>query len=48
VERGWLLVPAAIQCFDEDPATAHATFGQAVEIGARFGDLDLVALARNG
>ena len=48
VERGWLLVPAAIQCFDEDPATAHATFGQAVEIGARFGDPDLVALARNG
>ncbi len=48
VERGWLLVPAAIQCFDEDPATAHATFGQAVEIGARFGDPDLVAMARNG
>ena len=48
VERGWLLVPAAIQCFDEDPTTAHATFGQAAEIGARFGDPDLVAMARNG
>jgi DNA-binding CsgD family transcriptional regulator len=48
VERGWLLVPAAIQCFDDDPATAHATFGQAAEIGARFGDPDLVAMARNG
>ena len=48
VERGWLLVPAALQCFDEDPATAHTTFGQAVEIGIRFGDPDLVALARNG
>jgi DNA-binding CsgD family transcriptional regulator len=48
VERGWLLVPAAIQCFDDDPATAHTTFGQAVEIGAHFGDPDLVAMARNG
>ena len=48
VERGWLLVPAAIQCFDDDPATAHATFGRAAEIGARFGDPDLVAMARNG
>ena len=48
MERGWLLVPAAIQCFDDDPATAHATFGQAVEIGAHFGDPDLVAMARNG
>jgi DNA-binding CsgD family transcriptional regulator len=48
VERGWLLVPAAIQCFDDDPTTAHATFGKAAEIGARFGDPDLVAMARNG
>src|SRR5512132_451359 len=48
VERGWLLVPAAIQCFDDDPTTAHTTFGQAAEIGARFGDPDLVAMARNG
>ena len=48
VERGWLLVPAAIQCFDDDPTTAHARFGQAAEIGARFGDPDLVAMARNG
>jgi ATP/maltotriose-dependent transcriptional regulator MalT len=48
VERGWLLVQAAIQCFDEDPLTAHATFDQAVEIGARFGDPDLVAMARSG
>lgn len=48
VERGWLLVPAAIQCFDDDPTTAHTTFGQAAEIGAHFGDPDLVAMARNG
>jgi len=48
VERGWLLVPAAVQCFDEDPTTAHATFGRAAEIGVRFDDPDLVAMARNG
>jgi DNA-binding CsgD family transcriptional regulator len=48
VERGWLLVPAAVQCFDDDPTTAYATFGQAAEIGAHFGDPDLVAMARNG
>jgi DNA-binding CsgD family transcriptional regulator/tetratricopeptide (TPR) repeat protein len=48
VERGWLLVPAAIQCFDDDPTTAHAIFGRAADVGARFGDADLVAMARNG
>jgi DNA-binding CsgD family transcriptional regulator/tetratricopeptide (TPR) repeat protein len=48
VERGWLLVPAAIQCFDEDPTAAETTFARAAEIGARFDDSDLVALARNG
>ena len=48
VERGWLLVPAAIQCFDDDPTTAHAIFGRAAESAARFGDADLVAMARNG
>jgi hypothetical protein len=37
-----------LQCFDEDPTTAHATFGQAAEIGVRFDDPDLVAMARNG
>ena len=47
VERGWLLVPDAIQCFDSEPTTAYATLGRAVEIGVRFGDPDLVAMARN-
>ena len=47
VERGWLLVPDAIQCFDSEPSTAYATLGRAVEIGVRFGDPDLVAMARN-
>ena len=48
VERGWLLVPAAIQCFDEDPAAAHAHFSQAVEIGDvcfELPALDLLAMS---
>ena len=45
VERGWLLVPPAIHCIDEDPATAHATFDKTAEIGARFDDPDLVTMA---
>jgi DNA-binding CsgD family transcriptional regulator len=48
VERGWLLVPVAVQCFDEDPTSAHGTFSEAAEIGDRFGDRDLVAMARSG
>ena len=42
-EQGYLLVPVALQRVVEgDAATAHATFGQAAEIGERFGDPDLV------
>lgn len=49
VERGYLLVPVALRCIDEgDDQTAYATFGQAAEIGGRFGDRDLVTLARLG
>jgi len=48
VGRGYLLVPVAIQSFDEDPAAAHATFGHAASIGVRFGDKDLTAFARQG
>jgi DNA-binding CsgD family transcriptional regulator len=48
VGRGYLLVPAALQCFDEDPAAAHATFERAAGIGVRFGDEDLTAFARTG
>src|SRR5215207_8349593 len=48
VGRGYLLVPVAIQAFEEDPATAHATFERAAGIGVRFGDEDLTAFARTG
>ena len=49
VERGYLLVPVALGCLDEgDDRTAYATFDQAAGIGERFGDRDLVTLARMG
>jgi DNA-binding CsgD family transcriptional regulator len=48
VERGHLLVPLAFQhAFAGDWPSAHAISGQAAEIGDRFGDIDLVTLARN-
>jgi DNA-binding CsgD family transcriptional regulator/tetratricopeptide (TPR) repeat protein len=47
-ERGHLLVPVAYQhAFAGDWPTAHAISAQAAEIGDRFGDIDLVTLARN-
>jgi DNA-binding CsgD family transcriptional regulator len=49
VVHGYLLIPAAIRAISEsDAETAFATFGQAVAIGQRFGDNDLVLLARHG
>jgi DNA-binding CsgD family transcriptional regulator len=49
VERGYLIVPGAVRAmFERDYETAGATFVAAVEIGERFGDADLVALARHG
>jgi DNA-binding CsgD family transcriptional regulator len=49
VEQGYLLWPDALQrLLDGDAAPAAATFDQAARIGERFGDPDLVALARLG
>lgn len=47
-ERGYLVMTAARQCLIEgDHAEGYAMGGSAVEIGERFSDHDLVALARN-
>ena len=49
VEQGYLLLPGALQAiFQGDNATAYSTFGRAARIGDRFGDPDLVVLARHG
>jgi DNA-binding CsgD family transcriptional regulator len=48
-ERGYLLVPAAVQHLVEGDATAaKAASTEAVAIGDRFGDPDLLALGRLG
>ena len=47
-EQGHLLVPAAFQhAVEGDWPNAYTHAGRAVEIGLRFGDVDLVTLARN-
>jgi DNA-binding CsgD family transcriptional regulator len=47
VESGYLLVPSALKSlFDGDAATALVSFQAALAIGERFGDRDLIALAR--
>ena len=47
-EQGYLLMPDAFQhAVTGDWATAYTIAGRAAEIGDRFGDLDLVTLARN-
>jgi DNA-binding CsgD family transcriptional regulator len=49
VEQGYLLFPAGLQHLAEgDAATAAATFDQAAKLGERFGDPDLITLARLG
>ena len=47
VEQGYLLFPASVEkYFEGDYGSAYAVSGRAAEIGDRFGDLDLVTLAR--
>jgi DNA-binding CsgD family transcriptional regulator len=49
VEHGYLLLPEALRCIAEgDYATAAAAFGRAAQIGRRFEDPDLMALAGHG
>lgn len=48
-ERGYLLVPAALQTLEGgDPGGAYGQFGRVAELGARFGEPDLVAMGRLG
>ena len=47
VERGYLLVPVALQSLAEgDPAAAYETSSQTAKIGERFGDPDLMIFGR--
>jgi len=47
-ERGYLLMPTAIQAAQAgDLETALAIFREAIQVGKRFGDNDLVVLARH-
>ncbi|HZP57928.1 MAG TPA: LuxR C-terminal-related transcriptional regulator [Dehalococcoidia bacterium] len=47
-ERGYLLMPGAIEACSTDPAGALELFLQVTAIGERFGDRDLVANGRHG
>jgi DNA-binding NarL/FixJ family response regulator len=47
--RGWLILPDAIRAaLGGDPARAEAMFSEAIAIGRRFGDVDLITIGRNG
>jgi DNA-binding CsgD family transcriptional regulator len=49
VEQGYLLFPVGLQRLVEgDAAAAAASFDEAIRIGGRFGDPDLLALGRLG
>ena len=47
-ERGYLLVPRAIACCEDDPSAALERFEAASEIAVRFADPDLGAMADMG
>jgi DNA-binding NarL/FixJ family response regulator len=46
--RGYWLMPQGIRQVGADPAAAYATFTEAAQIGERFRDQNLVALATHG
>jgi DNA-binding CsgD family transcriptional regulator len=49
VEQGYLLLPEALRSIEEnDNVGASLAFGRAAAVGERFGDPDLIALARHG
>jgi tetratricopeptide (TPR) repeat protein len=49
VVHGYLLMPAGVRRIMEgDANSAHTVFCQAVEIGRRFGEADLIAMALHG
>ena len=48
VERGYLLIPEAIQKVDEDTAASFAEFSEITAIGERFKEADLTAIGRLG
>lgn len=49
VEQGFLLIPLALRALEEgDPARAHDTFADAIVVGQRFREADLLALGRLG
>ena len=47
-EHGLLLVLQGVACCDEDPGKAAVLFADAVAIGRRHGDHDLIAMAQMG
>lgn len=49
VQQGLLLIPLGLRALEEgDPAQAHDTFEDAIAVGQRFGEADLVTLGRLG
>ncbi len=49
VEQGYLLLPPAVRAsFADDTGAAYAGFSEVATIGERFGDRELVTLARHG
>jgi DNA-binding CsgD family transcriptional regulator len=48
IERGYLLMPGAIQLVDTDPAAALARFEEAAAIAEKFAERDLAEMARLG